>query len=142
MNALWQTVPWLRTEPSASAIPSLLPLPSMSAFPEEWAGRLLCRQFRGLLSVYSNCSLCARRVANTTPYIEGSGGFGTSSAASIATSRSDPVPRRDLHLLLTSAFLQRTTRFRLRLPGLSNYINLSNEKNFPTAARINQNTIR
>jgi hypothetical protein len=44
------------------------------------------------------------QVAYATLYTEGSSGFVTSTAASIATGWSDPVPGWDLHPLLTSAF--------------------------------------
>ncbi len=71
---------------------SLIPAPSASAFPEIQAGRLLYRLFRGLLSVHSRYGLHARRVAIATLYIEGSGGFVTSAAASIATGWSEQFP--------------------------------------------------
>src|SRR5690242_14163454 len=41
---------------------------------------------------------------HATLYTEGSGDFVTSTAAPIATGRSEPVPGWDLHPLLTSAF--------------------------------------
>ena len=53
-------------------------------------------------------SLHARGVAIATLYIEGFSGFVTSTAASIATGWSDPVPGRDLHPLKTTTFPQRT----------------------------------
>lgn len=68
------------------------------------AGRLLRCTFRGLLSVYSHYGLHARQVAFATLYTGGSSGFVTSGAAPIATGWSNPVPGRDLHTLLTSAF--------------------------------------
>jgi hypothetical protein len=49
-------------------------------------------------------SLHARGVAIATLYIEGFNGFVTSTAASIATGWSEPVPGRDLHPLKSSAF--------------------------------------
>ena len=41
-------------------------------------------------------------------YTEGSSSFITSTVASVATGRSEPVPGRDLHPLWTSAFSRRT----------------------------------
>jgi len=90
-------------------ISPLIPLPSTSAFPEEWAGRLLRCQFRGMLSVYSSCSLSLAVSLIRPLYIEGSSGFVTSTTASIAIAWSDPVLGRNLHPRSTSAFSQRTT---------------------------------
>ena len=53
-------------------------------------------------------SLHARGVAVTTLYIEGFSRFVTSTAASIATGWSKPVPGRDLHPLETTIFPQPT----------------------------------
>ena len=53
-------------------------------------------------------SLHARGVAIATLYIEGFSGFVTSTAASIATGWSEPVPGRDLHPLKATTFPQRT----------------------------------
>jgi hypothetical protein len=46
---------------------SLITLPSSSAFPRLWMGRLLHYQFRGLLSVHSRYNLQTRRVALCDP---------------------------------------------------------------------------
>ena len=73
------------------------------------AGRLLRYTFRDLLSVHFRCGLHARQVARVPLYTEGSGGFVASTAASIATGWSEPVPGRDLLPLWTSAFSRRTT---------------------------------
>jgi hypothetical protein len=83
-------------------------VPSASAFPEQRAGRLLHCMFRGLLSVHSCYGLPAHRVAFATLFTEGFSGFVTSTTASIVTGRNEPVPGRDFHLLLTSAFSRRT----------------------------------
>ncbi len=64
-------------------------------------GRLLHCRFRGLLSVHLRYGLHARRVAIATLYIEGFSSFVASTAASIATGWSEPVPGRDLHPLKT-----------------------------------------
>jgi len=53
-------------------------------------------------------SLHVRGVAIATLYIEGFSSFVTSTAASIATGWSEPVPGRDLHPLKTTTFPQRT----------------------------------
>ena len=45
-----------------------------------------------------------------TLYTKGSDGFITSTAALIATGRSEPVPGWDFHLLWTSAFSRRTRK--------------------------------
>jgi hypothetical protein len=81
---------------------------STSAFPKSAAGRHLHHEFRGLLSVYSRYSLHARRVAIATLSIEGSSSFVTSTAASIATGWSEPVPGRVCLPLDTSTFSRRT----------------------------------
>jgi hypothetical protein len=88
-------------------------VPSSSAFPEIQAGRPLHHPFRGLLSVYSRYGLHARRVAVATLYTEGSSSFVASTAASIATGWSEPVPGRDFHPLWTSTFSRRTELSRL-----------------------------
>ena len=59
-------------------------------------------------------SLHVRGVAIATLYIEGFSSFVTSTAASIATGWSEPVPGRDLHPLKTTTFPQRT-----RVVGIS-----------------------
>ena len=83
------------------------------------AGRLLRYTFRGLLSVYSHYGLHARQVAFATLYTGGSSSFVASATAPIATGRSDPVPGRDLHPLLTSAFHgARHSRYKLALENL------------------------
>src|SRR5713226_3201608 len=82
--------------------------PSSSAFPLTTTGRLLHCRFRGLLSVHLRYGLHARQVAIATLSIEGFSGFVTSTAASTATGRSEPVPGRDLHPLKTNAFSRRT----------------------------------
>ena len=64
--------------------------------------------FRGLLSVYSRYGLHTRQVAIATLYTEGSNGFVTSAAASIATGWSEPVPGRVYLPLWTGAFSRRT----------------------------------
>ena len=79
-------------------------VPPSSPFPGFKAGRPLHQPFRGLLSVYSRYGLHARRVALRPSYTEGSSSFLTSTAASVATGRSEPVPGRDFHPLWTSAF--------------------------------------
>jgi len=66
--------------------------------------QLLHRTFRGLHSVHLFYGLQTCQVASATLYTEGSGSFVASTAASIATGWSDPVPGWDLHPLLTSAF--------------------------------------
>ena len=58
---------------------------------------------------HSRYGLHARRVAYATLYTEGSSSFVTSTAASVATGRSEPVPGWDFHPLWTSAF-SRSTR--------------------------------
>src|SRR5437899_12990905 len=98
-----------RRKPFARAVPSV------SAFPEIQAGRLLHHPFRGLLSVHSRYGLHARRVAYATLCPEGSSSFVTSTAASVTTGRSEPVPGRDFHPLWTSAFSRRTEKLRLVL---------------------------
>jgi hypothetical protein len=60
--------------------------------------------FRGLLSVHSRYGLYARRVRHATLYIESSDSFVASTAASIATGWSEPVPGREFHPLKSSAF--------------------------------------
>jgi hypothetical protein len=62
---------------------------AMSVFPALKTGRLPHQDFRGLLSVHSRYGLHARRVAFTTLYTEGSDGVVTSTAASVATGRSN-----------------------------------------------------
>src|SRR5689334_66200 len=47
---------------------------------------------------------------HATLFTEGSDGFVTSTVASIATGRSEPVPGWDLHPLWTSAFSRRTEK--------------------------------
>src|SRR5437870_13820342 len=83
-------------------------VPSSSAFPVSQAGRLLHHPFRGLLSVHSRYGLHTRRVAYATLYTEGSSSFVTSTAASVATGWSEPVPGRDFHPLWT--FSRRTEK--------------------------------
>lgn len=68
------------------------------------AERLLRYTFRGLLSVYSHYGLHARQVAFETLYTGGSSSFATFSAVPIPAGWSEPVPKRDLHPLLTNAF--------------------------------------
>ena len=64
--------------------------------------------FRGLLSVHSRYGLPAHQVAIATLLTEGFSGFVTSTTASIATGRNEPVPGRDFHTPSTSAFSRRT----------------------------------
>jgi len=61
-----------------------------------------------LLSVHSRYGLHARQVALATLYTEGFNSFVTSTAASVAAGRSEPVPGRDFHPLKTNAFPRRT----------------------------------
>jgi hypothetical protein len=56
-------------------------------------------RFGGLHSVHLRYGLHARQVAKATLYTKGSDSFITSTAALIATGRSDPVPGWDLHPL-------------------------------------------
>jgi len=93
--------------------------PSASAFPRLLAGRLLHLRFRGLLSVYLHYGLHDRQVAYATLYTEGSSKFVVSSAASIATGWSDPVPGWDLHPLWSSAFSRRRVISGLAISGLA-----------------------
>jgi hypothetical protein len=72
--------------------------------PRLLAGRLLHPRFRGLLSVYLHYGLHDSQVAYATLYTEGFSRFVASSASSIATGWSDPVPGWDLHPLWSSAF--------------------------------------
>ena len=83
-------------------------VPLSSAFPEIQAGRPLHYPFRGLLSVHSRYGLYARQVVKATLYTEGSNGFVASTAASIATGWSEPVPGRVYPPLWISAFSRRT----------------------------------
>jgi hypothetical protein len=76
--------------------------------PQTSGGSAPALPFRGLLSVYSRCGLHARQVAIATPYTEGFNGFRTSTAASIATGWSEPVPGRVCLSLWTIAFPRRT----------------------------------
>src|SRR3954470_18061190 len=55
--------------------------------------------FRGLLDVHSRYGLPARRATIIARCLEGSGGFVTSTAAPIATGRSDPDAGWELHPL-------------------------------------------
>ena len=78
------------------------PLPcsaAATAFPMRVQGRRTSWTFRGLLDVYSRYGLPVRRTAKRYVCLEGSDGFVTSTAAPIATGRSDPVARRDSHPL-------------------------------------------
>ena len=59
----------------------------------------------GACTAFTTCyGLQARQVAIATLYTGGFSGFVTSTAASIATGWSEPVPGRDFHPLWTSAF--------------------------------------
>jgi hypothetical protein len=78
--------------------------PATSAFPAKRPGRLPRRSFRGLLDVHSRYGLPARRATIIARCLEGSGGFVTSTAAPIATGRSDPVAGWELHPLKTHDF--------------------------------------
>ena len=87
-------------------------LPSSAAFPRFSAGRLLHHPFRGLHGVHFRYGLHARQVAKATLYTRGSDDFITSTAALIATGRSEPVPGW-VYLplpLWTSAFSRRTRK--------------------------------
>jgi hypothetical protein len=84
-----------------------------AAFPVFAAGRLPHYAFRGLLGVHSRYGLSARGVAEATLSIEGSGGFVTSTAALIATGRSDRVAGRDLHPPKIRAMSRRTHKVTL-----------------------------
>ena len=89
-----------------------------TAFPRFTAGRLLHHPFRGLLSVHSHYGLHARQVATATLCTKGFSSFVASTAASVATGRSDPVPGRDFHPLKNSAFSRRTRKLGYHaLPG-------------------------
>jgi hypothetical protein len=79
-------------------------VPLSSAFPKIQVGRPLHHPFRGLLSVHSRYGLHARRVAIATLYTEGFNSFVASTAASIATGWSEPVPGREFHPLWSNAF--------------------------------------
>ena len=88
-------------------------LPSTSAFPVYWAGQLLHRYFRGLLSVYSRYSLPIRGVTYVTLSIRGFSSVVTSAVAPIATGWSEPVPGRDSPPLWIGAFSRRTSKLPL-----------------------------
>ena len=64
--------------------------------------------FRGLLDVHSRYGLPARRATIIARCLEGSGGFVTSTAAPIATGRSDPDAGWELHPLKIHDFSRRT----------------------------------
>jgi hypothetical protein len=78
-----------RHYPGGTARTRLLNSLAMSVFPVLMSGRLPHQDFRGLLSVHFRYGLHARRVARATLYTEGFDGFVTSTAASIATGRSN-----------------------------------------------------
>jgi len=63
--------------------------PTMPAFPVLLPGRLPHHTFRGLLSVHSCYGLHARRVPYRTLYTRGFSRFVTSTAAPVATGRSE-----------------------------------------------------
>src|ERR1019366_5085761 len=88
--------------------------PPSPAFPGFEAGRPPRPPFRGMLSVHSRHGPHARRVTMVTPCTNGSSGCVTSTAVSVATGTSEPIPGRDFHPLWTSAFSRRT-----RASGLS-----------------------
>ena len=87
--------------------------PSTSAFPVYWAGQLLHRYFRGLLSVYSRYGLPIRGVTYVTLSIRGFSSVVTSAVAPIATGWSEPVPGRDSPPLWIGAFSRRTSKLPL-----------------------------
>ena len=64
--------------------------------------------FRGLHGVHLCCGLPARRAAKAARCLEGFDGFVTSTAAPIATGRSDQLSGRELHPLKIRAFSRRT----------------------------------
>ena len=70
--------------------------------------------FRGLHSVHSRYGLQTRQVAKATLCTGGFSSFVTSAPAPVATGWSEPVPGRDSHPLLTSAFSRRTKKVRAR----------------------------
>ena len=80
-------------------IPTVSLLPATAAFPFFVQGRRPHRSFRGLLDVHTCYGLPVRRTTSRHVCLEGSDGFVTSTAAPIATGRSDPVARRDSHPL-------------------------------------------
>jgi len=82
--------------------------PAASAFPGTMAGRLPHFCFRGLLSVHYSLRPARSRGHSLALSIEGSGGFVTSTAAPIASGRSDPVAGWGLHPRETRAFSRRT----------------------------------
>jgi hypothetical protein len=82
--------------------------------PLKTGGSALALVVRGLLSVYSRYGLHARQVAIATLYTEGSSGFVTSAAASIAIGWSEPVLGRVCLPLWTNAFSRRTIFGNLR----------------------------
>jgi len=110
--------------------------PSASAFPRFSAGRLLRHPFRGLLSVHSRYGLQTRQVAKATLYTGGSSSFVTSATAPIASGWSEPVPGRDSHPLLTSAFSRRTRKVRGRCAQ-----NLRAHTGPPEQSRDSQETV-
>src|SRR6185437_14438659 len=62
-------------------------------------------------SAFTHVTACLfARSPEATPCTEGFGSFVTSTAAPIATGRSDPVAGRDLHPQALSAFARRTSR--------------------------------
>ena len=70
--------------------------PTTAAFPVTLAGRLPRQAFRGLLSIHSRYGLSTRCTAGRYICLEGSDGFVTSTAAPIASGRSDRIGRAGL----------------------------------------------
>ena len=93
-----------------TAYSNRFPVPSGGGLPHIPArqGRRPHWTFRGLLNVHSRYGLSTRCTAMRYICLEGSGGFVTSTAASIATGWSDPDARRELHPLKIHDFSRRT----------------------------------
>ena len=92
-------------------------LPATAAFPGSMAGRLPHHCFRGLLGVHYSLRPARSRGHSLALCIEGSGGLVTSTAAPIASGRSDPVAGRGLHPRKTRALSRRTYTRRYTLPS-------------------------
>ncbi len=74
------------------------------------AGRLLHYAFRGMRSAHVCYDRQTRQVALAALCIGSFSNFVASTAASIATGRSEPTPGQNLHPLRTSVFSGRTTQ--------------------------------
>jgi len=82
--------------------------PATSAFPGSMAGRLPHHCFRGLLSVHYSLRPARSRGHSLALSIEGSDGFVTSTAAPIASGRSEPGAGWGSHPRKTLALSRRT----------------------------------